>query len=234
MSFKKTALFFFLLILCRNGFSLDANLESAYGRSLFTQGKYEEARKILENIFREGTAGPLDMAVLGMWYNKLKDFKKAPLNNFIHLAVGSLAFEQGEFEKAFTHFNLVERFNPGSRQAIDGMVACLVNRGIILFRENKPGEARKLFREALTFDPDAMPVLKNLGVLELEKGDSGLAAEYFRKALKYAPADAELIRLFITARRKEKNEAGFSQGGRDGNGRTLSLFPAGRDILIPG
>ncbi len=209
-----------LLFLCRSALSLDASLESAYGVSLFNQGKYEEAKEILEKALQEGKATPIDMAVLGMCYTRLKDFEKAqiilekarkklPFNSFIHLALGALAFEQEKFEKAFTHFDLAERLDLGSRQAKEGMTACLLNRGIILFQENKPGEARKLFQEALTINPEAMPALRNLGVLELTNGDPGLAAEYFRRALKYAAADVELIGLFITARKKEGSETGL-------------------------
>lgn len=130
-------------------------------------------------------------------------------------------FNQGNYEEAkeilekalqegkAAAIDLAERLDIGSRQAKEGMIACLLNRGIILFRENKPGEARKLFQEALSINPEAMPALRNLGVLELTNGDPGLAAEYFRRALKYAAADVELIGLFITARRKEGSETGL-------------------------
>lgn len=65
-----------------------------------------------------------------------------------------------------------------------------VERGLALFRENKPEEAVACFREALKADPENTEILNLLGQSYGETGEQAKAVDCLNKALKIDPGYA--------------------------------------------
>ena len=201
-----------LLVLCVCGSVswCDPRSDSSSGRNLFNLGKYSEAAAVLERLLAKGQAEATDLAVLGLCYMNLDrpaDAERVlttaqvrgPSNSLVYIALGTLAFSRKDFELAFAHFGRASRLDPASPQAKNGMVASLVNRGVVLSQSGKTSEARKAFQSALTVDPRATQAMRNLGIIELQEGATKRAAELFEQALSLSREDPQLLQLLITA-----------------------------------
>jgi Flp pilus assembly protein TadD len=215
---------FLLLVLCVcSSISwCDAPSDSSTGRDLFNRGKYAEAAAVLEKLLAIGRADATDLAVLGLCYTNLDrpadaqgvlDMARAlgPSNSLVYIALGTLAFTRKDFDLALTHFDRASRLDPGSLQAKNGMVASLVNRGVLLFQAGTSSEARKAFQSALAVDPRAVQAMRNLGIVELKEGDAKRAAELFEQALKLSVEDPQLLQLLIAALESLQDQARLLQ-----------------------
>jgi tetratricopeptide (TPR) repeat protein len=70
---------------------------------------------------------------------------------------------------------------------------CMNNLGSVLFRQNKPDEARKMFEDAAKLDPKYIDPRLNLAMLLEEKAEWSSALEMYRQAEPHI-IDAELKR----------------------------------------
>jgi Flp pilus assembly protein TadD len=136
-----------------------------------------------------------------------------PFDPLVHIALGTLAFQLGDFPKAYHHFQLADRFDPGSERARAGMVAALVNGALMRYEEGKIEQAEAQLLEAHSIDPGAPVVLYNLGVLARERGDLETAATYLEEAVRLVPdnaeAFAELGALHLKLENSEAAERAF-------------------------
>jgi Flp pilus assembly protein TadD len=194
------------------------------GIRLYNQNRLTEARVALERAVESGTASVREMTVLGMTYTRLGQEKEArsvlekaqdldPFDPLVHIALGTLAFQLRDFPKAYHHFQLSDRFNPGSERARAGMVASLVNSALVLHADGKGEQAEARLLEAHRIDPEAPVVLYNLGVLARERGDLERAAAYLEEAVRLVPENAEafveLGALYTKLGKSEAAEGAF-------------------------
>ena len=202
-------------------FSLDQS-DSAFGISLYNQGRLREAKEVLERVVDQGRAGTLEMVVLGMTYTKLGEHEQAeeillrakerePFNSLVHIGLGMLEFKMQEFDSAYQYFNLAYRIEPASKQAKDGMVASLVNRAIVLYGEGKPEQAEELLLEAGRIDPKAVAVPQNLSLIERERGNLEKAAAHLEEALRLEPRNPGLLGMLIRVREDQGRTDGLAE-----------------------
>ena len=185
--------------------------DGALGISLYNQGRLVEAKEVLERVVETGTAGFLELAVLGMTCIKLGELDRAaqileearrqgPFSSLVHIGLGMLSFEQRDFESAYESFDLARRIEPDSEQARAGIVASLVNRAILLYREGRDQHAVEFLQEALRIDPRAVTVLQNLSIIERSRGDLERAASHLEAGLNLEPANPVLLGMLIQVR----------------------------------
>ena len=100
----------------------------------------------------------------------------------------ALAYEQkGETEKAEEHLKAALLLVPGHPVASNIY-------GLLLRKNGRFVEARKIFEMSLDRFPEYLPVRKNLGILfELYLGDEGAALEQFEIYSKAAPEDEQVM-----------------------------------------
>ncbi|MBN2441522.1 MAG: tetratricopeptide repeat protein [Spirochaetales bacterium] len=221
MNSKILILLFILLIISPGLFSDEGFSEK--GASLFNRGDYTRAIELYQDLLNKNKLTPVDMAIMGICYLKMGNLFDAeniinrahlllPDNTYVLLALAHLAFEKKEFDPAYHYFKKVYDKNLHRETALQGMISALVNRGIELYMEGDKNKGKNTLKKALDLAPDESPVLvqvyKNLGLMELESQHYGAAAGYFEKAVKSSPKDAELLRMFILARKKEGSERG--------------------------
>ena len=132
-------------------------------------------------------------------YEKALEFPQEPLDIvFLHANLAHLFLDQGNFDKAWKHFEEAMRASPGN-------VAFMINFGIDLGRRGRIREAEFVFRRALSLDPNNGLIHYNLGrALELE-GRIQEAKESYREALRLKPNWAE-VENALSRLSREKND----------------------------
>ena len=209
-----------LLWVASPGSALDRS-DGAFGISLYNQGRLAEAKEVLERVAESGTAGALELAVLGMTCTKLGELDRAeqileeakrrhPFSSVVHIGLGMLSFEQGDYNSAYESFDLAWRIEPGSEQARAGIVASLVNRAIQLYKEGREEQAVELLQEARRVDPEAVAVLQNLSLIERHRGNLDGAAEYLEEGLSLEPGNPVLLGMLIQVRTDQGERAGLT------------------------
>ncbi len=123
--------------------------------------------------------------------------------------LGIMADEKGKTDEAIDYYNRAIRFNgrdpliyrnlsiaqrhrkdyPAAQDAIERAISLdpqnTKNRvlyGNILFEQKKYGDAKRIYQDALSRDPENASALYNMGVSLLRGGDRVSAMEYFKKA----------------------------------------------------
>ena len=196
--------------------------DGAAGISLYNQGRFQEAKELLEGVLQTGRAGTVEMAVLGMAYTRLGEHarareillrakKREPWSSLVYVALGMLEFELRDYESAYQWFDLAYRIEPGSRQAREGMAASLVNRAIAVYREGRAEQAEELLLEARRIAPEAVSVLQNLSLIQQERGDLEQAAASLEQALRLEPRNPVLIVMLIRVRREQGRNTEVSE-----------------------
>ena len=202
------------------GSALDRS-DGAFGISLYNQGRLAEAKEVLERAAESGTAGALELAVLGMTCTKLGELERAeqvleeakrrsPFSSVVHIGLGMLSFEQGDYHSAYESFELAWRIEPGSEQARAGVVASLVNQAIELYKKGRDEQAVELLQEARRVDPEAPAVLQNLSLIERNRGNLDGAAEYLEQGLSLEPGNPLLLGMLIQVRREQGRSTGLT------------------------
>jgi tetratricopeptide (TPR) repeat protein len=195
-----------------------SNSGRAFAVELYNQGMFEEASRLLEPMLDEGRAEPFDQALLGLCYLRLDRLEEAEAVlaqarrrdsalSIVHLGLGQLGFQRRRFDEAYRSFSRAEQLDPQSRDAREGRIASLINRGAEHYSEGEPDEAEEKFRQALELDPDSVPALRNLAILELEQGNAGQAAIHLEKARILSPADTQVQTLLVRLRERQEDPA---------------------------
>mgnify|MGYP000638650654 CR=1 FL=1 len=72
--------------------------------------------------------------------------RRSPFSSVVHIGLGMLSFEQGDYNSAYESFELAWRIEPDSKQARAGVVASLVNRAIELYKKGRDEQAVELLQ----------------------------------------------------------------------------------------
>jgi tetratricopeptide (TPR) repeat protein len=214
MSIKRSCLAIVLFLTAIASTFPQTQSDRAFSVKLYNQGMFEEAARVLEAVVDEARADPFDQALLGLCYlrlDKLEEAKTAleqahrrdPTLGIVHLGLGQLAFEQRRFEEAYQAFSRAEELDPQSRDAREGRVASLINRGAEHYAEGETEAAEGTFRHALELDPNSVPALRNLAILELERENAEQAAVHLEKARTLAPGDSKVQILLVQLREQQ-------------------------------
>ena len=218
MSIKRSCLAIVLLLTAAASALSQTQNDRAFAVKLYNQGMFQEAASVLEAVIDEARADPFDQALLGLCYLRLDRSEEAeqlleqahrrdPALSIVHQGLGQLAFQQRRFEEAYQAFSRAEELDPQSRDAREGRVASLINRGAELYGEGGAKAAEEHFRRALELDPETVPALRNLALLELERGNTEAAAARLEKARSLAPADAKIQMLLVELRERQGDAA---------------------------
>lgn len=123
---------------------------------------------------------------LGIDYAKKKQYPLAkkifeevlatePTNASVLNNLAFIAGEENDLVKAAEYLRTSVMINASCAE-------CMNNLGSILFRQNKPDEARKLFEDAAKLDPKYIDPRLNLAMLLEEKAEWSSALEMYRQA----------------------------------------------------
>lgn len=214
MSIKRSGLAIVLFFAAVASTFPQTQADRAFAVQLYNQGMFEEAARVLEAVLEQDRSEPFDQALLGLCYLRLdrpeqaetaleQAHRRDPSLSIVHLGLGQLAFQQRRFEEAYQAFSRAEQLDPQSRDAREGRVASLINRGAELFGGGDESAAEQKFRLALELDSNSVPALRNLALLELEQGNTEGAATHLEKAHSLAPADAKIQMLLVELRERQ-------------------------------
>jgi choline-sulfatase len=97
----------------------------------------------------------------------------------------------------------------------------LLHRAMLASDDNRVGDARKAFEQALALDPKSPTALRQLGELELQSGEYSKAAQHLKGAIDVRPDDATAA--FEAGEALDKS--GDLPGARDALETSLKLMP---------
>ncbi len=189
------------------------SFELFMGRKLYSEKRYKEALRFLTMAREKRETSPEDLILLGICYIKLKKIEKAeeilneatklhPNPFALNIALGSLHFEKREFQVSYTYFERARKLQPHSEQALQGMIASLINSGVEEYAKGNKDGAKHFFEKALALKPDSVEALRNLGIVYEKEGNIKKAIDLFSRALKIRPEDPVLLRLLAEALKK--------------------------------
>ncbi|MBU42419.1 MAG: hypothetical protein CMN76_04310 [Spirochaetaceae bacterium] len=117
----------------------------------------------------------------------LESYKKAlcrePESVSVHLSLSLTLGALGRTEEALAHTDyILTDLKPGSIEA-------LTNKGLILQRAGRYGEARKIHEEILVRRPSSGPALLNLGLVEYQMGNEEEAIRRFEAFIQRYPRE---------------------------------------------
>jgi tetratricopeptide (TPR) repeat protein len=205
-------------------FTSDANSMTLFdqGNSLISQGKYDDALKIFEELLARypevyqahlnvGTChlrkGDLDRAeaefkiVLDKAAGTSGDYRKAPqaaLRAFSGL--GEVSLRKGDFESAQKYFSRALEISPQDEVAA-------YNVGEIYFSNQKIDEAIRFLDLAVKIKPTWSRPYQKLGYVYLNKGDFDKSLEAFRKFIELDsenPEAAQIKNIIATIEKMKK------------------------------
>jgi tetratricopeptide (TPR) repeat protein len=140
------------------------------------------------------------------WHNSWTLWQHAlranPDNYLAHESIGSLYYEQGNYEQANRHFRLALASNPNDAKAWGHLEE-------VLHKQGRTGEAIQVWREALQVKPTEAEWHHNLGQDLLQAGQPDEAIEHFREAIRLKPelAFSHFLLGRELAKRGQKEEA---------------------------
>ena len=218
MSIKRSCLAIVLFLAAVASPFPQTQSDRSFAVKLYNQGMFQQAAQVLESVLSEARADPFDRALLGLCYLRLDRPEEAettleqahrqdPTLSIVHLGLGQLSFQQRRFEEAYQAFSRAEELDPQSRDAREGRVASLINRGAEHYAEGEAATAEEKFRRALELDSNSVPVLRNLAILELERGNAEQAAAHLEKARRLAPGDVKVQILLVQLREQQGDSA---------------------------
>ena len=183
--------------ICETIIKNDTKFTSAYitlGDIYYIQKKYELARLVyLKAVDQGDDSGELytNMGLVAMYTEDMdsalnylkKGVDKSPGNPSTHLNLGNFFMYSGDYEGAIVEFDTALRFSPM-------MVEAKVGKGAAYMQLKLIDKAEKLYKEALSIDPDCAEVYFNYGILLADyRGDKSQAINYFNKFLELKDGD---------------------------------------------
>jgi tetratricopeptide (TPR) repeat protein len=118
-----------------------------------------------------------------------------------HLALGSVFFQREYFDQAKAFFELAQRDDPSSAEALYGL-------GSVYLKQSKTAEARDCFERATKLQasfPETLPnAWNNLGLLATQQGRTEDAIPFFEQALKLSPNHLIALDNLASAYRQQK------------------------------
>ena len=151
-------------------FDIDSDIEDEFGRALshLKSKEYDAAIKILEKIIEVEKRVPAPYINLGMAYDMKGDREKA--------------------EKYFLDAVNVDLTHPVANNQL----------GLLYRKQGRFDDARKAYTNALTENPDYLPVIKNLGILcEIYIRDYPCALQQFEHYQNLQPDD-KTMEIWVT------------------------------------
>ena len=177
-------------------------VDAARGIRLYNEGRFSESRDVLEGVVEKGEAGALELTVLGMACTMLGEFERAeevlakaeesdPFSPQLHVALGMLAFERGEYESAYGSFEFARRFAPDSPEVRRGMTASLANMAIDSYRADDLEEAERLLNAARNLDADNAQLVGMLIEVRRRLGKTESLPQLYRRLVEIQPENAQ-------------------------------------------
>ena len=124
---------------------------------------------------------------LGYWKDTETLFRhtlEVTENNYLaYKAIGDVLLDQGQTDKAISHFHTAIRIKPHYAEAHDDLGEALVKKG-------QTDEAISQFQEAIRLKPDAAEAYNNLAIAYVNKGQTDEAISQFREAIRLKPDSA--------------------------------------------
>ncbi|HST11115.1 MAG TPA: FG-GAP-like repeat-containing protein [Terriglobales bacterium] len=121
-----------------------------------------------------------------------------------YLALGSVFFQREYFDQAKAFFELAQRDDPSSAEALYGL-------GSVYLKQSKTMEARDCFQRATKLQgsfPETLPnAWNNLGLLATQEGHTDEAIPFFEQALRLSPNHLIALDNLASAYRQQKRWA---------------------------
>ena len=164
----------------------------AQARGFLAQGKYEEARDVLQRVVEDDAEFDAAWASLARAHRALRSYQQGldaiekaiqlQPQSFRHrISLGNFYRAFGEFEEAARSYREAIELKPNSMSAWN-------NLGSILLMSD-PEEAADAFRNALKIDDEYGAAWSNLGTAHYYMEDYEAAEESYRRALEVQPKD---------------------------------------------
>ncbi|HKJ86234.1 MAG TPA: tetratricopeptide repeat protein [Spirochaetia bacterium] len=206
-------------------FALDSS-DAARGVRLYNDGRYAESRAVLERVAEEGLAGPLELTVLGMAHTMLGEYDRAeivlaraesldPFAAVVHIAWGTLAFQQGDYGSAYESFGLAMRFAPDSPQAREGLVASLANLAITNYESGDLQACERQLVTARSLDAANPALIEMLIEVRSQLGRTDSLADLYRDLVRVQPENGDAFARLGMILEAEGDEAAAREAFRD-------------------
>ena len=202
-------LFCFLFTL--NSWSIETGATTS-GISLYNQGRFHEAREVLEKAIDTGRAGIPEKMLLGRIYTRLKEYDRArqvllraqqqePHNPEVLYALGMLELAIGKYEASSRWLDMAKSKSESLQQTKNLWVDSLVKRSVELHKEGKQEAAETTLGEALQLEAYNPVVIAMLIQLRKDSGRTDGLIDLYQRFIvaepKNAQAYAELGELLL-------------------------------------
>jgi tetratricopeptide (TPR) repeat protein len=181
----------------------------ALGRAYYATGKQREAAEVLESALKdlpEDTTALVYRALVRaasgdgqVADRELEKLARASASTLPRYALGKLAMDKGDLERARTHLEAACTGNPETYRA-----ALLLAR--IHEKKNRTGEAIKALEKAVSDNASFVPAHVELGRLDVEVGRWRAGRTELKAAVELGKADGELLLALARA----QAELGFT------------------------
>ena len=168
------------------------NQKIKYGLQFYEDKKYENAKKIYEEIIASDPSIAMAHYMLGSSYVRLKNYEKAITHyketikinpNFID-AYNNLAityWSNKDIKNSISYFEETIRLSPSNFKALN-------NLGLVLVQSGKINEAKNCFEKAIKLNPALPELYNNLANVEKKLGNYKTVKENFQKAIELNPS----------------------------------------------
>lgn len=136
----------------------------------------------------------------------LKALGQSPKSGALHSDLGTAFWQNGETERAETHYKEAAKLSPDDPFVLNGYGAFLLER-------RRLDEAEKLLRKALALNARHHEIQNNMGLWHYRKGQLKEAGDFFARAIKLAPdwsvAHANMSNIFRDIKNYPMAERGY-------------------------
>ena len=164
----------------------DSSVRHEFSKFLFEKGFYPQAaREILKLLPRE-PGNRLLKKMLAVSYRKMKKYSEAIIlfkellreNPKSKDLLRAMVFCLAETDRRQSAINLLEK----AGKAYKDQTYILLPLGVLYYKENKLGEAGKVFRRVVSIDPYEWKAYRNLGIVYDKTGNSDFSRKFLKKA----------------------------------------------------
>ena len=144
---------------------------------------------------------------LGHLYLKLNDLINAVnafslavnennTNPYFHNALGFAYFKAGQYDEAEDHYLLAITLNPEPKWTA---AVCCATALIYSDIKNRPEKAVRMYKQAISLDPESPDIYSALGDLYFDEEDYKNAKEYYTKSLSLNPDNVYVFNKYATS-----------------------------------